>query len=93
MAKGPTGHDLEAQGRSAILSAAKTQFAKQGYHGATLSKIAAYAGVSKADIFHHFGSKEGLYLAVLRDYCQRLSPLGGRRSLSHQLISSNCNNF
>lgn len=82
MAKGSVGYDSEARGRSAILSVAKIQFAEQGYHGATLSKIAVSARVSKANIFHHFGSKEGLYLAVLRDYCERLSPLGGSRLLS-----------
>ena len=68
-----------AQGREAILAVAKIQFAEQGYHGASLSKIAAQAEVSKANIFHHFSSKEGLYLAVLRDYCEQLSPLQGER--------------
>jgi TetR/AcrR family transcriptional regulator len=84
--KSPADHDPQAeataQGRQAILAVAKIQFAEQGYHGATLSKIAAQAEVSKANIFHHFGSKEGLYLAVLRDYCEQLSPLPEERSLS-----------
>lgn len=71
-----------AQGREAILSVAKKQFAEHGYQGATLSQIAARAEVSKANIFHHFGSKEGLYLAVLKDYCEQLSPLRGSRPIS-----------
>lgn len=82
MAKSSIGYDSEAHGRLALLSVAKIQFAEQGYHGATLSRIATSAGVSKANIFHHFGSKEGLYLAVLRDYCEQLSPLGRSQSLS-----------
>ncbi len=72
----------ECQGRSAILAVAKIHFAEQGYHGATLSKIAACARVSKANIFHHFGSKEGLYLAVLRDYCEQLSPFQEGQALT-----------
>lgn len=86
MTKGLTGRGPEAsapaQGREAILSVAKKQFAEYGYHGATLSKIATRAKVCKANIFHHFGSKEGLYLAVLKDYCEQLSPLRGSRPIS-----------
>lgn len=70
------------QGREAILSVAKIQFAEQGYHGTTLSKIATHAKVCKANIFHHFRSKEELYLAVLKDYCEQLNPLRGGRPIS-----------
>jgi TetR/AcrR family transcriptional regulator len=84
MAKGSDDPRISvpAQGREAILSVAKVQFAEQGYYGATLSTIAARARVSKANIFHHFSSKEKLYLAVLKDYCGQLSPLGDSRRLS-----------
>ncbi len=35
-----------------------------------MSTIAERAGVSKANIFHHFTSKRELYLAVLRNACR-----------------------
>ena len=45
---------------------AERLFAEKGFDAVSLNAIAGAAGVSKANIFHHFGSKEGLYLAVLR---------------------------
>lgn len=54
-------------GARQILAAALEAFAEHGYKGASLHAIATRAGVSKANIFHHFASKERLYLAVLRE--------------------------
>ena len=59
-----------ATGQSAILEAASALFAEKGFSGTSLSEIAARAGVSKANIYHHFGSKQALYLAVMRAACQ-----------------------
>lgn len=46
-----TGENGPAPGRSALLAAAKRHFAEQGYHGASLSRIAAGARASKGNIF------------------------------------------
>lgn len=48
-----------------ILMAATSIFAEQGFGAASISKIATAAGVSKATVFHHFESKDNLYLEVL----------------------------
>lgn len=53
------------QAREAILTVAKEQFAEQGYAGATLRSIALRAGVDHALVKYHFGSKEGLFRAVM----------------------------
>ena len=53
-----------------ILEVAEALFAEKGYEAASISDIARAAGVSKANVFHHFGSKEGLYMAVLRQACR-----------------------
>jgi len=44
-----------------IVTAAMTVFGEVGYKKAYISEIAAGAGISKALIFHYFGSKKGLY--------------------------------
>lgn len=54
-----------SDGARHILAAALENFAAHGYDGASMHAIANRAGVSKANVFHHFESKEQLYLAVL----------------------------
>ena len=44
-----------------IIKAAMSLFGEVGYKKAYISEIAASAGISKALIFHYFGSKKGLY--------------------------------
>lgn len=48
-----------------ILDAAEQMFGRLGFEGVSMSALADEAGVSKANIFHHFKSKEELYLTVL----------------------------
>jgi AcrR family transcriptional regulator len=49
----------------AILAAAVKEFAERGYGGARIDAIAARAHANKRMIYHYFGNKERLYLAVL----------------------------
>ena len=58
--------------QSAILAAASTEFSELGYDGAGVDHIAATAGVNKAMLYYHFGSKRGLYLAILREIFRAL---------------------
>ena len=51
--------------RARILQAAKAAFAEKGLGGARVDEIAARAKVNKRMIYHYFGSKDGLFLAVL----------------------------
>jgi TetR/AcrR family transcriptional regulator len=51
--------------REAILDAAERLFAERGFDGASLADIGAAAGVSRGTPGYFFGSKEGLYSAVL----------------------------
>jgi len=52
--------------RAALLEAAKAQFAKAGYDGATLRDIAATAGADVALVGRYFGGKEGLFTEALK---------------------------
>lgn len=55
----------EAAGR--VLTAARELFTERGFDGVSIRDIASRANVSKANVFHHFSSKAGLYEAVLQD--------------------------
>ena len=52
--------------RQTILAAATREFAARGYAGAGVDRLARGAAVNKAMIYYHFGSKAGLYRAILR---------------------------
>jgi TetR/AcrR family transcriptional regulator len=51
--------------RKKLLTAARREFAANGLAGARVDEIAARAGVNKQLVYHYFGDKDALYLAVL----------------------------
>jgi AcrR family transcriptional regulator len=51
--------------RAAILQAARRRFAQAGYDATSLRAVAADAGVDPAAVLHFFGSKHGLFRAVV----------------------------
>ncbi|MDE1012585.1 MULTISPECIES: TetR/AcrR family transcriptional regulator [Paraburkholderia] len=53
--------------RARILEAAKMEFAKLGLAGARVEAIATRSKANKRMIYHYFGSKEELFVAVLED--------------------------
>lgn len=53
--------------RARILAAATEAFAEHGFAGARVEAIAAAAEVNMRMIYHYFGDKGGLYVAVLED--------------------------
>lgn len=54
-----------ARTQAAILSVAVSEFADHGFHGARIGRITQAANCNSRMIYHYFGSKEGLYVAVL----------------------------
>lgn len=61
---------LSSDGSDRILAAAESLFAEHGFDAVSINAIATRAGVSKANVFHHFSSKDALYIAVLREACR-----------------------
>ncbi|MEE4453287.1 TetR/AcrR family transcriptional regulator [Novosphingobium resinovorum] len=53
--------------RRDIVAVATSHFADKGFAGARVDEIAAATATSKRMIYYHFGSKEGLYRAVLTE--------------------------
>ncbi|MGJ7582018.1 TetR family transcriptional regulator [Variovorax sp. RHLX14] len=58
--------------RDAILKAATKVFAKYGYDGGSVEKISQAAKSVDRMIYYYFGSKEGLFIAVLEGIYQRM---------------------
>jgi AcrR family transcriptional regulator len=55
-----------------ILAVATAEFADKGLSGARIDEIAEATRTSKRMLYYYFGSKEGLYLAVLEDAYRRI---------------------
>lgn len=58
--------------REKILAAAVREFAAKGVAAASMNAIAQEAGAAKGLAFHHFGSKEGLFVTAMESIYQRL---------------------
>jgi len=61
------------QTRARLLEAAQKVFALYGFDAASVSLIAAQAGISKGALYVHFDSKEALFREILLGYVQRRS--------------------
>jgi AcrR family transcriptional regulator len=64
--------EAAAQRRYAILEAARTVFARQGYANTGVEDIAEQAGIGKGTLYLYFPSKEQIYLAALLEEARRL---------------------
>jgi AcrR family transcriptional regulator len=58
--------------RADILAVATEEFAEQGFSGARVDMIAERTRTTKRMIYYYFGSKDGLYLAVLEEAYRRM---------------------
>lgn len=56
---------LQRYEKEQILDACLTVFARHGYEKTSTAMLAEAAGISKALIFHHFGSKQAFYFSIL----------------------------
>ena len=64
-----------------ILDVATREFAAKGLAGARIDEIAAATRTSKRMIYYYFGSKEGLYLAVLEELYRKFNEAESRLAL------------
>jgi len=68
------GRPKDLAKRAAILDAAKALFAREGFAGVSMDRIAAEAGVSKLTVYSHFGDKESLFSESIRTLCEEMLP-------------------
>lgn len=84
----------EAPARAKIREAAAGLFCATGYEGTSVATIAGQAGVTKAAVFYHYGSKEQLFDEVLDGYYERQRELfteavageGDPRARMHRVV-------
>ncbi len=73
-ARRPGVRELAAQAtRESILRAATRVFAKHGFAGGRIEQISKTAKSCDRMIYYYFGSKEGLYIAVLEEMYRRFN--------------------
>jgi AcrR family transcriptional regulator len=61
-----------------ILDAAARVFARYGFRKTTMGDIVREAGVARATVYKHFGTKEAIFIAVLhREYREMLAAVRG----------------
>ncbi len=66
---------MAAETKANIIAAATNEFVKLGFEGASINVIAAATDTSKRMLYYHFGSKEGLYRAVLEATYERMDSI------------------
>lgn len=62
--------NLSAEKQNTIIDAALATFGTNGYKKTSVNDIAVAAGISKAMVFHYFGTKKRLYLYLI-EVCGR----------------------
>ena len=67
--------------RDNILKAATKVFARYGYEGGSVEKISKAAKSFDRMIYYYFGSKEGLFIAVLEEAYRRMNDAESRLDL------------
>jgi AcrR family transcriptional regulator len=87
-----------------ILAMATHEFSENGFSGGRIDEIAERTKTSKRMIYYYFGSKDGLYRAVLTEYYRKLrsqeqdlhledlSPLEGMKRLVHFTVDYHIKN-
>jgi AcrR family transcriptional regulator len=75
MATRLTRAERKQQTRAELIAAAQRVFLRDGFHGASLARIAEEAGYTFGAVYSNFQSKDDLFLAVLDAENQRRMPL------------------
>lgn len=60
--------ERKAATRARLIEAAGRVYAERGFAGATLDDVAEEAGLTKGAVYGHFGSKDGLLVAVMQEH-------------------------
>lgn len=65
MAPRQTNAEMSEATRAELISKARGVFAQYGYHQAPIEEVVRACGLTRGALYHHFGSKQGLFVAVV----------------------------
>ncbi|MGN1161921.1 MAG: TetR/AcrR family transcriptional regulator [Candidatus Fimenecus sp.] len=71
----PTFDNIPPEKRRRIIETATMEFAKKGYHDASISNIASKSGVSVGAIYKYFDNKQDLFLTIVDHSISRMEKL------------------
>lgn len=67
-----TQQERSQRTRTQLLESARICFSRDGYASASIARICEHAGVSKGAFYHHFPSKQALFLELLQVWLEAL---------------------
>ncbi|MBE2271234.1 MAG: TetR/AcrR family transcriptional regulator [Anaerolinea sp.] len=80
-----------------LIEIARSEFTEKGYANAATEEIVRLAGVTRGALYHHFGSKEGLFHAVLdrvqQDVGSRVEMAADQHSDAWEQLKAGCAAF
>ena len=86
--------ERDPQTRTRLLESAVQIFERKGYASASVREVAEMAGVTKPTLYYHFGSKEGLLVAILeeaiREFDRTLSAAIARTGTARERLMGLC---
>ncbi len=74
-----TNAEMSETTRRELLQRARAAFAEHGYSEAPIETVVRAAGMTKGALYHHFGSKQGLFAAVVRDVAEEIATSVGAK--------------
>lgn len=86
--------ERDPQTRTRLLQSAVQIFDRKGYTAASVREIAEMAGVTKPALYYHFGSKEGLLIAILdaavREFAKTVAAAVARTGTARERLMTLC---
>ncbi|MBP2560641.1 AcrR family transcriptional regulator [Neorhizobium galegae] len=86
--------EMIAETKAKLIAAARDAFARQGYAEASMDDFTAGAGLTRGALYHHFGDKKGLLLAVIMqidaEMSDRLCAISSRAETPWQGFVDEC---
>ncbi|MCQ1833754.1 TetR/AcrR family transcriptional regulator [Neorhizobium galegae] len=83
-----------AETKAKLIAAARHAFARQGYAEASMDDFTAGAGLTRGALYHHFGDKKGLLMAVIMqmdaEMSDRLATISSRAETPWQAFVDEC---
>jgi AcrR family transcriptional regulator len=67
-----TNAEMSDATRKELLAKARSAFSEHGYAQAPIEELVRACGLTRGALYHHFGSKQGLFLAVARQLDEEL---------------------